>query len=283
MATDPSPSFSAESEPASGGPQTADGSTGVAQIGGAGSQTATNALGAVQVAQPGTEVEGSVQGPLRPDMPDGAVPEADAGASVEPAESGPQTADGSAGTVQVGGGSQTASDSVGSAQIAVPAVESDAGAGGLPTSSPDASAQVTPSGGTQSAEGSTGTLQVGGSPQGATASTGTAQVGVAPVGGTVGGDGSPRGTFFSADETPAPGGTPVSTPATSESGLPAGAQPLGAELNTVPLGAAEDQPLASVARLGTLPFTGLELWFVVLLAFTLLGWGYVLRRSARTA
>ena len=70
---DPNASFSAGAAPATGGPQTADDSTGTAQIGGAGSQTAAGSLGTVQVAQPGTHADGSVQGPLRPDMPDGAV------------------------------------------------------------------------------------------------------------------------------------------------------------------------------------------------------------------
>lgn len=131
-------SFAAATTPASGGPQAADSSVGTAQIGGAGSQTTANSTGTAQIAQPGTQAEGSVQGPLRPDVPDGAVtPEADVAASVDPAESGPQSADGSAGTVQVGGGSQTARNSTGSAQIAVPSVESSVVAGGSPTSPPD--------------------------------------------------------------------------------------------------------------------------------------------------
>ena len=290
-AVDPNASFSAGTSPATGGPQTADGSTGTAQIGGAGSQTATDSTGTVQVAQPGTQVDGSVQGPLRPDMPDGAVtPEADAAASVDPAQSGPQSADGSTGTVQVGGGSQTASDSTGSAQIAVPAIDSSAGAGGSPTSSPDGSVTVTPGGGPQTADGSTGTLQVGGggSPA-ATDSTGTAQIGVPAIGGTVGGGSPGTGTFFSAGEaTPLGTSAAPTTPAPAPAGTddrPEAAQPLGAELNATPLGASttSPNPLAATVLSSTLPFTGLELWLAVLLALALLGTGYALRRGTSTS
>lgn len=120
---------------------------------------------------------------------------------------------------------------------------------------------VTPSGGAQTTEDSTGTLQFGGGPQSATGSS---------------------GTFFSA------GGAPVAASGASagsaqEGALPTAAQPLSLERQTVPLGERQEHPLAAAARPSTLPFTGLELGFVVLLAFAALAGGYGLRRSSYTA
>jgi hypothetical protein len=234
---DPDASFSAGTTPGTGGPQTADRSVGTAQIGGAGSQTATNSIGTAQIAPPATQAEGSVHGPLRPDMPDGALtPEADLAANVDPAQGGPQSADGSTGTVQIGGGSQTARNSTGTAQIAVPAVQTSAGGGGSFASAPDGSVALTPSGSPPTAEGSTGTLQIGASPP----STVSGDAGV----------------------------------------LPTAAQPLSLERNGVPLGG---RTPAGVATPSNLPFTGLGLGFVVLLAFALLASGYVVRRGSYTA
>ncbi len=285
---DPNASFSTGTGPATGGPQTADDSTGTAQIGGAGSQTATGSLGTVQVAQPGTYADGSIQGPLRPDMPDGAVtPEADASAGVDPAASGPQAADGSTGTVQVGGGTQAARNSTGTAQIAVPSVDSSAGAGGSTDSMPDGSVSVTPSGGPQTTDGSTGTLQIGGGSPTATDSTGTAQVGVPALGGTVGGGGgdtgdTPTGTFFSTESSGAAPAAPAAMVAGTQD-LPTKGQSLDDDHGVLPLGASMEQPLAATAALAELPFTGLALWLVSLVAIALAVAGYVLRRGTRSA
>jgi hypothetical protein len=172
-------SFSAGVDPATGGPQSAAGSVGTAQVGG-GSQTASDSIGTAQVSQPGLEADGSFEGPLRPDMPDGrpVAPEAELGASVDPSAGGPQTAGNSVGTLQIGGGEQTAGDSVATGQIAIPATDADASAGGDDPTLASASTNVAPaSGGRQLAHGSAGTVQVGdGGDQTARDSAGTSQV-----------------------------------------------------------------------------------------------------------
>ncbi len=190
--------------------------------------------------------------------------------------------------MQVGGGTQSAGNSTGTAQIAVPAVDSSAGAGGSTDSTPDGSVAVTPGGGPQTADGSTGTLQVGGGSPTATNSTGTAQVGVPALGGTVGGGGgggdtggsTPTGTFFSTESAAAPTTAPA-TAGTQD--LPTKGQSLDDDQGVLPLGTSTEQPLASVATLSQLPFTGLALWLVALLAIAFVVAGYVLRRGTRIA
>jgi hypothetical protein len=120
---------------------------------------------------------------------------------------------------------------------------------------------VSPSGGPQTAEDSSGTLQIGGSPLSA---------------------GGSSGSFFSAGGAPTAAASPASTDSAGEDTLPTTAQPLSVERNVAPLGGSKLRPLAAVARLSALPFTGLERPFVVLLALALLASGYVLRRGIRT-
>jgi hypothetical protein len=142
---------------------------------------------------------------------------------------------------------------------------------------------VTPSGGPQTADGSTGTLQFGGGSPTATDSTGTAQVGVPTLGGTVGGGGdtggTPTGTFFSTES----GGAAPAAAVVGTQDLPTKGQSLDDDHGVLPLGTSMEQPLASTATLAQLPFTGLALWLVALLAIGLVVAGYVLRRGTRIA
>jgi hypothetical protein len=267
--SDPDVAVSGSLAPATGGSQTAADSIGTAQIGGGGSQNASGSAGTVQVAQPGADANGTFTGPLRAGMPDGAVfePNADTSLTMTPAAGGSQSADGSAGTVQVGGGgSQSATDSAGTVQAGVPSAAVTGGT--TPGPGADADVTVTPTGGSQSADNSVGTVQLGG---------GGSSGGTEPTGSFLSTTGSPAAT--AAATTAA---SPATGPATTAGALPAGTQGVQ-ELPARSQGLGVQTPLNIVRAVAQLPFTGLALWIFLIAALTLVLMGQAIRKAAPAA
>ncbi len=183
-------------------------------------------------------------------------------------------ANGSLGTAQIGGGNG-ASGSGGTAQssgitLGQTATATGTPAGGVSTGSPTHVGQ----GNGNTATSSLGTAQVGGGNT-ANGSVGTVQVGSGPSSAGPG-----TGATVKSVNTPTPlrqpglgpGPTPVVTP-TARSTTPARAA-IGVE-------PAAPKTLAKQHTLGTLPFTGLDLLFVVLAAGALTATGLGLRVAAR--
>jgi hypothetical protein len=188
--SNPTASVSATTQPSTGGTQTADSSVGTAQVGN-GPQSASNSVGTVQARPPTTAANASATAPTTASVANGVDtnPSAVVSASAQPSSSAPQSADSSIGTAQVGGGGpQTATGSAGTVQAAYPGLNADGslaspthvgiGDGLIADPTFTTSAILLPaSGGTQTADSSIGTAQVGGGgPQTATGSAGTVQV-----------------------------------------------------------------------------------------------------------
>jgi hypothetical protein len=180
---------------------------------------------------------------------------------------GPQTATGSTGTVQVfAGGPQTATGSTGTVQAGQPATPGVTA--GTPRGPGGSVTAIDPSGGSQTATGSTGTIQLfpGGSP--ATAGGGpTSTEGTAPV--------PTRGLAATAGVLGASPATPSAAATTRRSGTLGRRTPLTATPQArTPVGLT-----ALPARVrGTLPFTGEALGGALLLGLMLLALGVALAR-----
>jgi hypothetical protein len=240
----------------------------------------------------------------------------DTGGSASVGGDGANSADGSAGTAQVGGGN-SADWTLGTAQVG-PA--SSAGTADPGTADPVDAPTSVGSGGGNDAGSSVGTTQIGGG-NGTSSSVGTGQVGSLEAasmsigggentadtsfgtlqvgGGNTAGDSEGTLQFFGAPGASGferlDGGSPSasgSTIGTGEREVVAAGLPRSPEVatrvipgsDTTPAGDAlnEDEALQRTARAGTLPFTGLSILGATLLGLLLAAAGLALRSTSRS-